>query len=992
MQPDPPIRPRPPAPVRAIDSKALLSRLAQLRDEEDACRDPEPVWAPVLQAAATLVAFEPRALWVAFGVPEDDEAVGWLQTHAERVQARAAADGEERPPVDGAWRLTVGARRRALGDAPSVEQLRELRQRAAHAAVAPSSADQRMADALLHGTLGELTSLSIGELAAALEAHDWYGGVVPGMPAESRLRARLALSQLLEPLRRLVGRHFVGRAHELSRLADYVGVLGPAPVAGLEIIGRAQRALRRVRRSLIDNPPLYVCGPGGVGKSSLVARFILDHMDAAQAHGALPFVLLDFDRAQVESRLPLSLLVAALQQLRVQFPEHDAAMQRMAQRLVQRMRASDARELSKDDSSQSVLVREFAQQLNSLLGASDAPLLWVLDTFEEPQRIGESTVGPLWELMNTLQQSLPRLRLVVCGRVVPSGFVWDVVPLDDFDEPAAKAYLERRILEARADYPTDDASLARLVKVVGRTPLALRLAARLLAGGDSGLLHLRLRHERIQAVLFHRVLDHIRIERDAPLAGQWIDNEERQRLEDELRRLVYPGLAVRRITQGVIEHVLAEPCDVPLRDEGHAARLFAGLAQQVDIVEPGDADDGEPSLLHRTDVRRMMLRDLEQKAGEDRIRRIDRRAVRYHAGIATLAHCAEEIYHRLRLGQSEATIRGRWEEGLDRWLLPALEEINAPATRVMLAELLGVTLDAAALEGAEHDAWERQAARRSADYLRASSPDRALAVLRERSDRMPASPLLRLEVQALQQLGDFGMAAERAQQALAEALETGDQAAAADAALLLAQADEALGEIERAAERAREACGWAEQLGDIFLILRARTVALRLLRKRGAPQDEQARSAQAIDARLDTETLRGLRSRPALLRELFAEVGAMQPRLVRVGLDVLGVELSSTEDARALAGTLADWPADAAAAAVMSDLARSAGLDVTDPGGAQARWSDWLWQASPKTIGSLLLSLLKDVPTQQPVRAAIAGLFRRDVDRRLTRAALERSL
>jgi hypothetical protein len=981
---------------RPIDSAALLRQLAQLREREETQRRPDTTWAPVLHAAATLVAFEPPALWSAFGMPADAAATDWLHAHAEPVHGSgdAPAPPADSPPdstSEGLWRLTVSERRSALRSATSREQLRAARRRAGEPTGA-SGAEQRMADALLFGTLGELADLSVGELAAALVARGWYEGALPGLPDEAALRARLALAQLLEPLRRLVGRHFVGRTYELARLADYVGVLGPQKVAGLEFIGVVRRGLRRARRSLIDNPPLYVSGPGGVGKSSLVARFILDHMDAPQQPGALPFVLLDFDRAQVEPRLPLSLLVAALQQLRVQFPSHAEAMQRMAQRLVQLMRSSDAAELSKDDSSQAVLVRDFAEQIDTMVGDEETPLLWVLDTFEEPQRLGESTVGPLWELMNTLQQSLPRLRLVVCGRVVPPGFKWDVVALEDFDEPSAKAYLQRRIAEAKANYPSDDESLGQLIKVVGRTPLALRLAARLLASEDKEILNLRMRRERIQAVLFHRVLDHIRIDRDTPLAGQRLDGAEQRRLEDELRRLVYPGLAVRRITPGVIEQVLADPCEVPLRDPGHAARLFAALAQQVDIVEPDNTDDGERSLLHRTDVRRMMLRDLEQKAGEALIRRIDRRAVRYHAGITTLAHCAEEIYHRLRLGQGEATIRDRWEEGLDRYLRPALDEISAPATRVMLAELLGVTLDAQALEGAEHDAWERQAARRSADYLRASNPERALSVLHERSERVPASPLLRLEVQALLQIGEFDAAATRAEQALHEAAEAGEQAAAADAALLLAQAEEALGGLERAATRAQEAGDWADALGEIYLVLRARISALRLARKRGAPEDVLAARAQAIGALLDSETLRGLRSRSALLRELLAELGGSHARLLRTGLEVLGVDLSSAADAEALAGTLTRWSDDLASVPLFLSVVSSFGLDFNPQFSMAKPWADWLWRASPKDIGSLLLRLLKEVPPAQTTKEALADLFRRDVDRRLTRRGRERAV
>jgi hypothetical protein len=72
----------------------------------------------------------------------------------------------------------------------------------------------------------------------------------------------------------------------------------------------------------------------------------------------------------------------------------------------------------------------------------------------------------------------------------------------------------------------------------------------------------------------------------------------------------------------------------------------------------------------------MMLSDLEHRAGERLIRRIDRLAVMYHAGAGSLPNRAEEIYHRLRLQPSVATIRRRWLPGIEPFLTSALDEIS----------------------------------------------------------------------------------------------------------------------------------------------------------------------------------------------------------------------------------------------------------------------------------------------------------------------------
>jgi hypothetical protein len=971
----------------AIDTAKLVQELKALRQRDAESQKVESDLEQALQCAATLAEFDPRSLLKTFGLGADATTVERLFRFAEATSRPDSAEPAEDKLPRAPWRLAHVDRQRIVHEAGA-----KVLQAARRHMPGPKSTVQRMADAVLFGTLPALSELSIAELAALSEVRAWYEGTFKSLPDEAAVRTRLTLEQLLEPLRRLIGNHFVGRTQELSRLTDYVDLLGPRKVLGSDLLGLGVRSLRRVRRTLINNPPLFVHGPGGVGKSSLLARFILDHIDAPQG-ADMAFVMLDFDRAQVESRMPLSLLVAALHQLRAQFPQHTTEMLRMAEHLGQVMRGSDEEALERADSLQNTLVLDFAKQVGTMLGDGEDSqrLLWVLDTFEEPQRLGESTVGALWDLMNTLQQALPQLRLVVCGRVVPIGFSWDLIPLDEFDEASARSFLHQRLDAIGAADRADDKTLAQAMKVVGRTPLALRLAARLLAEEDRQLLTLKLKRERVQAILFHRVLEHIRVDwRLESMLGDFnVDDKERCLLQEELGLLVYPGLAVRRITPGVIERVLARPCGVKLRDANHVARLFSALAQQVDIVEPGGQTGAEPSLLHRTDVRRMMLGDLEHRAGERLIRRIDRLAVIYHAGAETLPNRAEEIYHRLRLQQSEATIRRRWLPGIEPYLTSALDEIAAPVTRVMLAELLDVTLNSADLEDAEYGAWQRQAIRRATDYLRAGNPERALKVLRERDATAASSPLLRLQAQVLQQLGRFDDAANLAGRALEEAQGAGDFLAAAEAALLVAVADEAMADLDGAAKALALAHDWGTELNDGRLLLRVLASMMRLARKRGAPAVEIEVHAQAVRALLDRETLRNLRSRPAVLRELLAETGARDPRLLRLGLDVLGVDLPSQEEATELALAL-----EALSDVGLEDLALAHG--IVGKGSREVlsanKWERWLWSASPKEIGALMASVVSLAPQSEALLQQLAMQFQSDVDRRIRRGSRARAV
>jgi len=62
-----------------------------------------------------------------------------------------------------------------------------------------------------------------------------------------------------------------------------------------------------------------ITGIGGAGKSTLVAKFILDQLEH-NSQKKLPFVYFDFDKPGLSVSNPLELAIDALQQLSVQFP------------------------------------------------------------------------------------------------------------------------------------------------------------------------------------------------------------------------------------------------------------------------------------------------------------------------------------------------------------------------------------------------------------------------------------------------------------------------------------------------------------------------------------------------------------------------------------------------------------------------------------------------------------------------------------------------
>src|SRR5262249_16491061 len=130
---------------------------------------------------------------------------------------------------------------------------------------APSTLLQDFLDEALGFKTVEITAPAHLEiLRAKLTIADWLGSEWNVTPAKE-LRDEIPRLQLLEPVHELAD-GFAGREKEIGDLADYVGVF--------EASGVIESVVRRFQAvfSLHDRPPLFIHGPGGAGKSTLIAK------------------------------------------------------------------------------------------------------------------------------------------------------------------------------------------------------------------------------------------------------------------------------------------------------------------------------------------------------------------------------------------------------------------------------------------------------------------------------------------------------------------------------------------------------------------------------------------------------------------------------------------------------------------------------------------------------------------------------------------------
>jgi hypothetical protein len=181
---------------------------------------------------------------------------------------------------------------------PARERRRTLRRatlaelRAARGASPATGPEQQAIDTLLlTDPPFNLENTPLDQLLAFATAASWFADVVPGLPARDKLDRLIMCRRQLAALDDIIGPRFAPRIAEERHLESWL----------------ADR----------HRPPLVLRGPGGIGKSALIAKFV---RWAAVERAKLPrarFVWLDFDRPDL-NHAEETILESARQQLRWQ--------------------------------------------------------------------------------------------------------------------------------------------------------------------------------------------------------------------------------------------------------------------------------------------------------------------------------------------------------------------------------------------------------------------------------------------------------------------------------------------------------------------------------------------------------------------------------------------------------------------------------------------------------------------------------------------------
>ncbi|MEM7533225.1 MAG: trypsin-like peptidase domain-containing protein [Chloroflexota bacterium] len=814
------------------------------------------------------------------------------------------------------WRLKHRPRRETLKQLASEKRLQAVSERN------PSSYPsvlQTMLDTYIQGTAAPLAAQTLEQLETTVQVVDWLQDCDLDLPSQDQIRQRIAQERLIKPFYFLVGDNFHNRTDELQRLRHYVG--------GLET----------------DESPLLIYGPGGIGKSTLIAKFILDHTQLATGQ-RMPYVYIDCNRRDVDIQEPVLLLLEATRQLAIQYPQEEKVWASLDANLRRYMHERDwdeqlnaeqqgTRHEPKQDMRQTLTqvfatisfgrrqwkryMRLFVQTISSVIGPHQ-PLLFVLDTIEELFYDQLDVMGELWSFLAYCHSELPALRIIFSGRSpLPEAFPTQSIQLTGLEPEIATELLFSHGI------PTNRLA-NQIIEMTGHSPLSLRLAA--------DFYHQK-QDEQASVERPQSSQDYLNQVQQHVLKGQL-----HQRLlghihDRRIRTLLSPSIVLRRITPDLILRVLAGVCDLQIEDIHEAQQLFDELRRESAFIDINQSHLNV--LVPRTELRVMMLTYLSQDNPE-MVTQVHERAADYFTTRPEpdRQDRANEVYHRLALGESSIFLDAyddRTVQQIARVLGQDMEDFP-PQAQAYLASRVEISPQRKPNEWTHDELrlWEVITKRQVDNLINLERLQDALDKLSERHDRTVGSPLYPLHIRVLIGLNRM----DEAQQVLEKAIRQAPPNTLAELTLqrLATHLNEDRQPLMLAIATYRHALSIAKALGNDIFILNIQLNILRLTRTQFAYNSPEATQAYAELLQVwDEITDEILIETPMLVRDVVAQIGTESAKVIKRAIALVGLTDHPPVSFRPLARAIAYW-----------DASRSRTLNKKD--GLLAQWPAAVWK------------------------------------------------
>ncbi|MEX0289336.1 MAG: hypothetical protein AB3N14_09525 [Flavobacteriaceae bacterium] len=564
------------------------------------------------------------------------------------------------------------------------------------------------------------------------------------------LRSTYQRRHFFKPFQRIT-QNFAGREQYLKEINDYVDWLPKSTLV---------KQLSATFKNIInwhEKPPLLIKGIGGIGKSTLVSKFIMNHNNQVRGR-SLPFVYIDFDMHGFSIREPLTILIEALRQIRIQYPHYTVIVNKISEdisNMIHRGNNRPGKARKKSSASSRDFIYDYIRDLinsydlqNNELGKR--PVLVVFDSFEEMQYRATSTqLRSFFLFVREIAELIPRVRPIFVGRAEIAesfnDFEFQTITITDFDADAAAALMEHSGIK-------DEKVRDFIYQNFGGNPLMLRLAIDLakkenLLGGDEKLIR-----SKKWEYLINRILGHIH--------------------REDVRKVAVPGMLVRYVNPDVISKVLAQPTKLGKLKKKEANEIFEELKKEVSLISRSVSQD---EFSFRQDLRMVCEPMILEKYPEDSYQ-LRQNAIGYYSKYDKLKipeerdkHQAEYYYHLMKSGEIPENLTPQLYEKLRPYIDRAIIELPESA-RLYLLSLGRQNVAEDIIDNSTNQEWEYYHVQLCKDALNGELSDLKdlFNILQEKPQRIAngCTELGKYEALLYQRLDNIGLSQELIAKAL----------------------------------------------------------------------------------------------------------------------------------------------------------------------------------------------------------------------------------